>query len=168
MRAWLAVGPAVVLATAGLSTVSAGAPKTAAKASPRAAYFASCPAERTRMRSGPGRTFPATWLYVRRNLPVRVIDSYQDWRKVEDPGGTQGWVLGTLVSSARSAIVTAPAAIELRDRPAGSRVSWRVAPGVVGRISACGAGWCRLDVNGRVGFAETRFLWGVNAGETLP
>lgn len=121
------------------------------------------------MRTGPARTYPASWLYQRADLPVRVVAVFKEWRKVEDPDGTQGWMLGNLVSATRTAIVhgTQPAA--MLDRPApGAKLLWHVAPGVVGRISHCSGGWCRLDVKGQAGFIEIGALWGVEGGETLP
>ena len=42
----------------------------AGKDKPKPPYFASIGAGKARMRSGPGRSYPATWLYVRRDLPV--------------------------------------------------------------------------------------------------
>ena len=131
-------------------------------------FFASISASKARMRTGPGRTFPASWLYVRPDLPVRVLDTFKEWRKVEDPGGTQGWMLKTLVSETRTAIVQAPQPIEIRDKPAGSQVLWRAAPGVVGRISECNGSWCRFDAKGQAGYVEQRDLWGVEQGERLP
>ena len=131
-------------------------------------YFASIQAGKARMRTGPGRTYPASWLYVRADLPVRVVETYKEWRKVEDPGGTQGWMLGSLLSLTRTGYVNEPVA-ELRERPAaGARVLWRAEKGVIGKLSQCGGGWCRLDVNGQAGFVEAPRLWGVDAGETLP
>ena len=131
-------------------------------------YFASISAGKARMRTGPGRTYPASWLYVRADLPVKVIDIYKEWRKIEDPGGTQGWMLGNLLSDSRTAIVR-DATAELRDRPdAAARVLWRAQPGVVGRVSRCASGWCRLDVRGQAGFVEAAQLWGIGVQETLP
>ncbi len=157
---------------AGLAAIAvlgtAAADAQTAKDKPKPPYFASIGAGKARMRSGPGRAFPATWLYVRADLPVRVIDVFKDWRKVEDPGGTQGWMLGALVSSTRTAIVQG-SVIELRERPAfGARVVWRAEPGVVGRISQCARGWCRFDVKGQAGYAEASRLWGVTSEEVLP
>ena len=141
---------------------------TAADPPAKQPYFASIAPSRARMRSGPGRNYPATWLYVRADLPVRVVDSFQEWRKVEDPAGVQGWMQGKMVSPRRTALVQGVVA-ELREKPAvGAKVTWRAEPGVVGRVSQCGGGWCRLDVHGQAGFVETEHLWGVAPGETLP
>lgn len=130
-------------------------------------YFASISADKARMRTGPGRNYPASWLYQRADLPVKVIDVYKEWRKVEDPGGTQGWMQANLLSDARTAMVMGDN-LEMREAPrSGGRVVWRAAPGVIGRISKCARGWCLYDVHGRTGYVEANRLWGVGADETL-
>lgn len=141
----------------------------AADAAPAPPYWASIHAGQARMRTGPARTYPASWLYRRADLPVRVVAVRKEWRKVEDPDGTQGWMQANLLSAERTAIVRGTAPASMLERPAAdARLLWRAAPGVVGRVSTCGNGWCRLDVRGRAGFVETGALWGVEAGEVLP
>ena len=130
-------------------------------------YYASISAGQARMRTGPGRNYPVSWLYLRSGLPVKVVDIYKEWRKIEDPSGTQGWMQGNLLTDARTAIVT-DTIVTLRDRPSGSgRVQYRAQPGVIGRISKCDGGWCWFDVKGRAGFVEAIHLWGVEPGESV-
>lgn len=132
-------------------------------------YYASITAGRARMRTGPDKTYPASWLYQRADLPVRVIAIFKQWRKVEDPDGTQGWMLAALLSERRTAIVRGTLPVEMHEAPSpGSRQLWRAAPGVVGRLSGCGSGWCRFDVKGQAGFVEVASLWGVDPAERLP
>lgn len=132
-------------------------------------YWASISAGRARLRTGPARTYPATWLYRRADLPVRVVGAYKEWRKIQDPDGTQGWMQANLLSATRTVIVRGTEPAPMLEQPAaGAKLKWRAAPGVVGRVSRCGDGWCRLDVKGRAGFIEVAGLWGVDAGETLP
>ena len=141
----------------------------AADAAPKPPYWASIRAGQARMRTGPARTYPASWLYRRVDLPVRVLAVRKEWRKVEDPDGTQGWMLGNLLTSDRTALVRGTAPVPMLEGPAsGARLLWRAAPGVVGRVGTCRDGWCRLDVKGRAGFVEAGSLWGVEPGETLP
>jgi SH3-like domain-containing protein len=131
-------------------------------------YWASIASGRAMMRSGPGENYPGQWLYVRADLPIRVVEVYRSWRKVEDPDGTQGWMLVSLLSAARTAIVRGREPADMHERPdATSPVSYRAQPGVVGRLSQCASGWCRLDVHGRAGFIQTDRIWGVNRDETL-
>lgn len=124
------------------------------------------------MRTGPGRNFPADWLYKRPGLPVKVVKTYtvahSEWRQIEDPDGTRGWVQANLLSDQRTALVTSQVR-PLHERPdPASPVLWRAEPGVVGKISACGNGWCRLDVRGQAGFVQASQMLGVEPGETLP
>lgn len=131
-------------------------------------YFGSVSAGKARMRVGPGREYPASWLYQRTDLPVKVLAMHKGWKKIEDPDGAQGWMQANLLSDARTGMVTAGAPVALRDTPrAAGRVLWRAAPGVIGRVSNCATGWCRLDVRGRAGFVEAQRLWGVAPGEAL-
>jgi SH3-like domain-containing protein len=149
----------------------AGAEVAASAQEPKRAlpYWASIGAGRARMRTGPARTYPASWLYQRADLPVKVIAVFKEWRKVQDPDGTEGWMQANLLRSARTAIVRGTQPVDLRERPtAGARLNWRAAPGVVGRLSECGNGWCRFDVKGQAGFVEVGGLWGVEATEQLP
>ena len=130
-------------------------------------YWVSIDVDKARMRTGPGRNYPANWLYQRRDLPLKVLDVYGEWRKVEDPGGTQGWMLRNFLDERRTGIVVGSIA-ELRASPqADAHINWRVEPGVVGRLSKCASNWCRFDVGGRSGYIEQSRLWGVEPGETF-
>ena len=131
-------------------------------------YWASISSGRAMMRTGPGQNYPGTWLYVRPDLPIRVVEIYHDWRKVSDPEGTTGWMLVRLLSDQRTAIVRRGEPRPLREAPdEGSPVRFRAEPGVVGRVSRCAGGWCRFDVHGRGGYIRVDQIWGVDPDETV-
>jgi len=135
-------------------------------------YWASLDAGEVMMRKGPGRNFPADWLYRRKGLPVKVVKAYKaehaEWRRIQDPDGAEGWVQANLLSEKRSALVIGDVR-PLREKPAaGAPIVWRAEPGVVGSVSQCANGWCHLDVRGKAGFIETTQLFGVAADEQLP
>lgn len=156
-----AILPAAILAM--LLPVASSAQK--AKKTP---YWASISAGEALMRTGPGKNYPATWFYRRADLPIRVRDVYKIWRKIEDPGGTTGWMQVTLLSDTRTALVTGDAPRPIHDQPGeASPVRYNAQPGVVGRISECAAGWCRIDVRGQVGYISAGHFWGIDKGETV-
>jgi SH3-like domain-containing protein len=143
---------------------------TTAQAEPQreTPYMASIASGRAMMRTGPGQTYPGTWLYTRRDLPIRVTRIYHEWRYIEDPGGTKGWMLVSLLSDQRTGIVVGEGLAELRESPdAASAVRFRAEPNVVGRISRCASNWCYFDVRGRGGYVRTDRLWGVAPNETV-
>ena len=131
-------------------------------------YWASIASGEAMMRTGPGKNYPGIWLYKRRDLPVRVVKLYPNWRLIEDPDGTRGWMLVTLLSDRRTAIVKPgqPRPIHL-EASASSSIRYRAEPGVVGRIEKCRNGWCRIAVGKREGFIRSTDIWGVGEGEVI-
>jgi len=153
-----------------LAVALAAAVQTVAEAQRdrRPPYWASISAGRAMMRTGPGQNYPATWLYVRAGLPVRVVETYPSWRKVQDPDGATGWMLVRLLADTRTGLVTGAEPRPIHEAPdAGSPVRYRAEPGVVGRISDCAGEWCRFDVGGRRGFIRREHIWGTDPGETV-
>ncbi len=131
-------------------------------------YWASIASGEAMMRTGPGRNYPGVWLYKRRDLPVRVLQIYPNWRKIEDPDGEQGWMLVTLLSDQRTAIVRPGAARDVRVKPdGGAPVRYRVEAGVVGRIDKCGGAWCRIEIGKRRGYIAREALFGLGASEAI-
>ena len=131
-------------------------------------YWASIAAGRAMMRTGPAETYPAVWLYVRADLPIRVVETYPSWRKVQDPDGATGWMLVRLLSDTRTALVIGNEPRAMHEQAdAGSPVRYRAEPGVVGRISSCAAGWCRFDVRGKRGFIRREHIWGTDRDEVV-
>jgi len=70
-------------------------------------YWASIAAGQALMRTGPDRTYPALWLYKRRDLPVKVLQVVGPWRRVQEQDGTSGWMLATLLAARRTGVVVA-------------------------------------------------------------
>lgn len=123
-------------------------------------YWASISVDDARMRKGPSPDVPVIWEYRRKDLPVKVVARHENWRKVEDPDGTQGWMASYLLSRTRTAIVTGEIRPLREDASLSAAVAYRAEPGVVGRITDCKDGWCLLDVKGRKGWIQTDHIWG--------
>ena len=131
-------------------------------------YWASIASGQAMMRSGPGRNYPGLWLYQRRDLPIRVVQVYTNWRKIEDPDGQQGWMLVTMLSDKRSAIIRPGAPRDLHNKPnAQSHVAYKVEPGVVGKITKCRDGWCKMTIAKREAYVKVSDIWGLSDGESV-
>ena len=131
-------------------------------------YWASIASGEAMMRTGPGLNYPGIWLYKRRDLPVRVLQIYPNWRKIEDPDGQQGWMLVTLLSDRRTAIVKPGVPRDIRVTPAANAaVRYRAEPGVVGHIEQCDPTWCKFSVANRNGYIARVDIYGISAEEHL-
>jgi SH3-like domain-containing protein len=99
---------------------------------------------------------------------VLVIRIYGNWRRVREMDGTEGWMLATLLSTRRTAVVTGQGLAPLRSGTNDTApLNWQAEPGVVGRISKCANGWCLFDAGGKKGHIHIERIWGVSPGETV-
>ena len=131
-------------------------------------YWASIASGQAMTRTGPGKNYPGVWLYQRRDLPVRVVKKYENWRLIQDADGAQGWMLVTLLSDRRTAIVKPGEPRAIRVGPIGSaKVQYQVEQGVVGRLEKCSDGWCRINVANKKGYIRTSDIWGVSDNEVV-
>jgi SH3-like domain-containing protein len=129
-------------------------------------YWASIAASRAMMRTGPAKEYPAVWEYRRADLPIRVLEVYKNWRKVQDPAGTTGWMQVNLLSDTRTGLVVGTANQPMYEKPdANAALRYLAEPGVVGRLSDCGPQWCRFDAKGRRGYIHVTALYGLDPGE---
>jgi SH3-like domain-containing protein len=118
-------------------------------------------------RRGPGLTHRIDWVFTRAGMPLRVTAEFEHWRRIEDQDGEGGWVHYSLLSGARSALVTAEMA-DFRDTPDdAARVAFRAESGVVGRLLECTANWCRMSVNGDRAWVRKTQIWGVDPEEII-
>lgn len=153
-------------AIAAALVIAVAAPAAAQEKQPP--YWASIASGEAMMRTGPARNYPGTWLYKRRDLPVRVLKTYPNWRLVEDPDGTKGWMLVSLLSDRRTAIVRPGEPRPVRAEPwDGAKVRYLVEHGVVGRIDHCKGGWCRMSVGKKEGYIQATDIWGVDSNEVV-
>ncbi|MBX9645118.1 MAG: hypothetical protein K2W91_13600 [Novosphingobium sp.] len=116
------------------------------------------------MRVGPGEDYRILWVYQRQHLPLKVLRIKEGWRLVEDPDGARGWVLARFLTRDRGAIIKGKEPAPMREAgDANAKLLWRLAPGVIGLLGDCNAGWCHFTVGPRQGYVEQARLWG--AGE---
>lgn len=145
-----------------LLVVSASLTQPAAAQEVETPYWVSIRPDEVNMRVGPGEDYSISWVYRRAGLPLKVLRIKEGWRLVEDPDGARGWMLARFLTRSRAAIVRGKGAAEMRETgEARGRLLWRVAPGVVGKLGDCSAGWCAFEVGPRKGWVEQSRLWGV-------
>ena len=138
--------------------------------------FVSLKSDRVNLRQGPGTDYPTAWIYSRAGLPVEVIEEYESWRKVRDAEGTTGWILSSLLSGRRTALVLP---WELKSGAAAPQVTLRkndsdragavamVEAGVIADVQKCDGTWCYVTIDSFRGYLEQAKLWGVYQREHI-
>jgi len=133
--------------------------------------YVSLKSDHVNVRVGPTKDQDVSWIYTRAGLPVEITAEFENWRRVRDSEGAEGWVYHSLLSGRRTAVVTMKQKDDLAalyDRPdPGSAVAARLQAGVVAQVKRCSGGWCRILGKGFDGWIEQQRLWGVYADEVL-
>ncbi|MET0547381.1 MAG: SH3 domain-containing protein [Caulobacterales bacterium] len=152
----------------GVAHPSAAGDAYAANPAPR---YVSLGADLANGREGPSRDHRIVWIYQRRGLPLKVVEEWQGWRKVEDPFGDQTWLMASMLQRQRTVYVIGDEGHDaaLRQGPnIESRVRANVARGVIAELRDCSRGWCEVKVDGIKGWMPRRALWGADSTRSAP
>jgi len=135
--------------------------------------FVSLKSGRVNSRIGPGVNYSVDWMYTRSGLPMEIVQEYDNWRRVRDADGAEGWINQSLLSGKRTAIV-APwqrgkgATVDLLADPSPeASVVAILEPGVMGSIRSCNGQWCEMSFDGHSGWIKQSSLWGAYPGEKV-
>lgn len=136
--------------------------------------FVSLKSQKVNMRVGPSTDHKILWRYEKRGLPMEIIQESDNWRKVRDAEGNEGWILHSLLSGKRTAIINPWE----RDKVAGltalhadnlknGHIKAKMEPGVVAEVEGCEEKWCRISVGDTDGYVAKQRLWGVYPDELI-
>src|SRR3979490_906782 len=88
--------------TSGFSAKEAG-PTTRRLPCP---LYVSLKSDHVNVRAGPTKDNDVAWVYTRSGLPVEITAEFENWRRVRDAEGAEGWVYHSLLSGRRTAVIT--------------------------------------------------------------
>jgi SH3-like domain-containing protein len=133
--------------------------------------YVSLKSDHVNVRAGPTKDNDVAWVYTRSGLPVEITAEFENWRRVRDSEGAEGWVYHSLLSGRRTAVVTMKSKDDLaslydRADVTGS-VTAKLQVGVVANVKKCDSHWCHIAGEGFDGWIEQQRLWGVYADEKV-
>ena len=170
MTVWMRIIAGLIfVASGGAARAAETAGTTSGLPVPR---FVSLKSDKVNVRAGPTKDHDVAWVYNRSALPVEVTAEFENWRRIRDWEGAEGWVYHSLLSGKRTALV-APSKnkdelLPLRYTPdTTSAVMAQLQHGVLATVKRCQNGWCRLTGEGFDGWIEQARLWGVYPGEKV-
>jgi SH3-like domain-containing protein len=162
VAALLVLGCSLGMAHAGGDAATSGLPV------PR---FVSIKADRVTVRGGPDKNHDVAWIYTRVGWPVEITAEFDNWRRIRDSDGSEGWVYHSLLSGKRMATVQLKSKTDLAPlytKPdAKSGVAAQLQVGVLGAVKHCTGTWCQISGDGFDGWIEQNELWGVYPGEKI-
>ncbi len=133
--------------------------------------FVTLKAAKVNVRKGPSHDHAIAWIYQRKGLPLEITAESDNWRKVRDAEGQEGWIQQSMLAGKRNALIAGwvkngGVMLHSEAREASGIVA-ALAPGVVAAIDSCDGQWCYLNASDYEGYALQAELWGVYPGEVV-
>ena len=75
--------------------------------------FVSLKPDRVNVRAGPNKDQEVRWVYTHAGMPVEITAEFENWRRIRDWEGAEGWVYHSLLSGRRTAMVLTKSKDEL-------------------------------------------------------
>lgn len=159
------------LAFAGFLAAPALAEQTGSATGLPVPRYVSLKSDRVNLREGPSKDHRTSWVFQRAGLPVEITAEFETWRKVRDSEGSEGWVLHSLLSGRRTALIAPWKKSEVLPlfvkAETGSEQVAKLQTGVIANIKQCSGKWCRVFGEGFDGFIEQANLWGAYPDEKV-
>jgi SH3-like domain-containing protein len=133
--------------------------------------FVSLKAARANVRVGPSRQHDVAWTFNQSGMPVEIVAEFENWRRIRDSGGNEGWVYHALLSGERTGLYdpwqsSNPGVLRAQPKRTAS-IAAHVENRAVLKVSQCDGTWCAVSAGRAEGYVEQSRLWGVYPGEQV-
>ena len=133
--------------------------------------FVSLKSDRVNVRGGPTKDHDVAWVFTRSGLPVEITAEFENWRRIRDGEGAEGWVYHSVLSGRRTGMVVPKAKddlVPLCDQPGEACTTLaKLQAGVLASVKRCNGSWCRISGEGFDGWIAQERLWGVYPNEKV-
>ncbi len=121
--------------------------------------FLSLKKNKVNVRYGPGYDYEVKYIYRKINLPLKVIDKKENFRKVIDLKKNSGWIHISQLKKSKSFIVTKNK-ILFKNSSHFSKPIARIQKGRLLIHKDCKKKWCNVKTGNFSGWIKTGNLWG--------
>ena len=130
--------------------------------------YVSLKSDDANIRVGPSKNYPIKIKYIIKSYPLKVLEEYEDWRKVEDFKKNIGWIHKSLISGTRTGIVLSNnnKTTKLLNTLGGDLIG-EIGKGNIIFLEKCKINWCLVSSGNYKGWMDKKYIWGVNEKEII-
>ena len=120
------------------------------------------------IRIGPSTNYPIVIKYIQKSYPLKIVEEYDDWRRIEDFNKNNGWIHKSLISGKRTGII-----LSITDdkilvyNTIRGKVIGNIGKGNIVFINKCKIDWCLISINEYNGWIYKKNIWGVGDTEII-
>ena len=122
-------------------------------------YYLMLKNSKVNVRMGPGLDYPVKFIYKKKNLPVKVIDKKENFRKVIDHKKNSGWIHISQLKKVNSVIVLSNRILfkkpTFNSKPIANIESCKLFV-----LEKCKKNWCEVSSQNYSGWINMDNVWG--------
>ena len=111
------------------------------------------------VRYGPGFNYQIKYIYKKKNLPIKVIDKKENFRRIIDFKKNSGWIHISQLKKGKS-IILLEDQILFKKPTKYSKPLFKIAKGRLLLIKKCKKKWCKVKTEDYLGWIITNNIWG--------
>tara|TARA_A100000164_G_scaffold298690_1_gene273187 strand:- start:288 stop:722 length:435 start_codon:yes stop_codon:yes gene_type:complete len=121
--------------------------------------FLSLKNNKVNVRYGPGFDYQVKYIYKKLNLPVKIIDKKENFRRIIDIKNNSGWVHISQLKKTKS-LITLVDKIIFKKPSLFSKPIIKIKKGRLLIVKKCEKKWCRVQTEDYMGWIEINDVWG--------
>ena len=122
-------------------------------------YYLILKNNKVNVRYGPGFNYQIKYIYTKKNLPIKVIDKKENFRRIIDFKKNSGWIHISQLKKGKSIIL-------LKDQMLFSKPTRyskpiiKISKGRLLLVKKCKKKWCKVKTENYLGWIITNNIWG--------
>ena len=115
------------------------------------------------LRYGPGKNYPVKLIFIKKDIPLLVIDKFDHWRKVLTSKNIVGWIHKSQLTMKYRSIVLKRDYLRKKPQLSSEKIAF-LYDNVNVSVVTCKLYWCKITLKTRKfsGWYIKKFLWGSN------
>ena len=122
-------------------------------------YYLILKNNKVNVRIGPGFNYQIKYIYIKKNLPIKVIDKKENFRRIIDFKKNSGWIHISQLKKGKSLILLKDQI--LFSKPTRySKPIIKISKGRLLLVKKCKKKWCKVKTESYLGWIITNNIWG--------
>ena len=122
-------------------------------------YFLILKNNKVNVRYGPGFNYQIKYIYKKKNLPIKVIDKKENFRRIIDIKNNNGWIHASQLRKNKSFILLENQILFSKPTKY-SKPIVKISAGRLLLVKKCKLKWCKVKTENYTGWLEVKNVWG--------
>jgi len=122
-------------------------------------YYLILKNNKVNVRYGPGFDYPIKFIYKKKNLPIKIIDKEENFRRIVDFKNNSGWIHTSQLKKGKTFILLEDQILFTRPTKYSEPIL-KINKGRLLIVKKCRKNWCKIKTEDYLGWLKINKIWG--------